>query len=68
MIPAGGIKDAAGNGIQAYTFTFSTGGSVGGGNTAPSITSLTANAAPVAPATTVIFATVANDPENDTLE
>ncbi len=68
IIPAGGIKDAAGNGIDGYTFTFSTGGSVGGGNAAPQIANLTANPAPVTPGSTVSFATTASDPENDPLQ
>ena len=39
VLPAGGIKDAAGNGIVGYSFTFST-GAVVGGNAAPEIDSL----------------------------
>ncbi len=68
IIPAGGIKDAAGNGIQSYTFTFSTGGNVGGGNAAPQIANLTANPAPVAPGIAVALATTASDTESDPLQ
>ena len=35
LIVADGIKDAAGNGIEGYSFTFSTGNALGGGNAAP---------------------------------
>ncbi len=68
VIPAGGIKDVSGNGIQGYSFTFSTGGSVGGGNEAPLITELTASATPVDPGQPVQFGVVASDPESDPLQ
>src|SRR5690606_36629101 len=48
VIPAGGIKDAAGNVIDGYQFTFSTGASVGG-TRAPDIQSPTATPHPLPP-------------------
>ena len=68
VIPAGGIKDASGNGIEAYSFSFSTGGSVSGGNGAPTITTFTASAGPVLPNQSITFAASATDPEGDVLE
>src|SRR5262245_5559390 len=48
VIPAGGIKDAAGNGITGYSFTFST-GSVLAGNAPPVVTDFSASSHPVTP-------------------
>ena len=67
IIPAGGILDAAGNGIEGYSFTFSTGGTVQG-NTPPQINSFTATPYPVVPEETVTFAASAEDADEDTLE
>lgn len=52
VFPDGGIKDAAGNGMVGYSFTFSTGASVGG-NAPPLFNSVTASANPAAPGATV---------------
>ncbi len=68
VVVAGGIKDAAGNGIEGYSFTFSTGGNVGGGNGAPQIGSLIPNPAPAAPGQSVQFVVSASDPEGDPLQ
>ncbi len=68
IIPAGGIKDIAGNGIEGYSFTFSTGSAVGGGNAAPDINSVTSSASPSAPGESVTITTDAVDNEMDTLE
>ena len=68
LIPAGGIQDAAGNGIEGYSFTFSTGDAVGGGNGAPEIASFSASAAPAVPGQSITFSAVASDPENDPLQ
>ncbi len=68
IIPAGGIKDAAGNGIEGYSFSFSTGGTVSGSNAAPVISSFTSNAGPTGPGSTITFTAVANDPESDPTE
>jgi cytochrome c peroxidase len=66
VIPAGGIRDAAGNGIEGYSFTFSTGSSVNG-NLPPQVTSFTATPYPVEPGQSVSFQATATDPEADTL-
>ncbi|MEE4175460.1 MAG: Ig-like domain-containing protein [Xanthomonadales bacterium] len=63
-----GIEDAVGNGMQAYSFTFSTGSSVSGGNRRPNITAFTVSNQPVAPGGTANFSTTANDPDSDPLE
>jgi len=67
VIPEGGIKDAAGNGIVGYSFTFSTGSNLNG-NAPPQVTSLTASAYPVAPGAPVTLTATATDPNNDPLE
>jgi DNA-binding beta-propeller fold protein YncE len=67
VLPAGGIKDAAGNGIVGYSFTFSTGGTVGG-NTAPVVSDLTASLYPVPPGQPVTLTASASDPQSDPLE
>ena len=67
VLPAGGIEDAAGNGMVPYSFTFSTGSTVSG-NAPPAISSLTASAYPVAPAASVTLSATANDPDGDPVE
>ncbi len=67
FLPGGGIKDAAGNGIAEYRFTFSTGGSVGG-NAPPAITALTAGPQPATPGQNVNLSATATDPEAGALE
>jgi PKD repeat protein len=67
VVVGNGIKDPVGNGIEPYTFTFSTGASITGGNAAPVITSFAASASPVAPNTAVTFTAAATDAENNTL-
>ncbi len=67
VLPAGGIKDAAGNGMVGYSFTFSTGASVGG-NAPPTADSLTASAYPAAPGASLTLTATATDPEGGTLE
>jgi sugar lactone lactonase YvrE len=64
----GGIKDAAGNGLSGYSFSFSTGGSVGGGNAAPSIESFSASPSPTEPGTSVTIQATASDADGDPLE
>jgi len=62
IFPAGGITDAAGNGIEEeYRFTFSTGGAVS--NTAPSITEFSVGPRPVSPGATATFSVAATDAE-----
>lgn len=67
VLPAGGIKDAAGNGIDAFSFTFSTGVAVGG-NQPPVITSFAPSTWPVAPNASITLAASADDPESAPLE
>jgi hypothetical protein len=67
LLTAGGIKDAAGNGIEEYRFLFSTGATLSG-NTAPSVTSFTASPHPARPGQSVAFSAIGQDPENGPLE
>jgi DNA-binding beta-propeller fold protein YncE len=67
VLPAGGIRDAAGNGMVGYSFTFSTGSSVGG-NAPPSVDALTASAYPAAIGQTVTLEAAASDPDGDALQ
>ena len=67
VLADGGIQDAAGNGMVGYSFTFSTGGSVGG-NAAPQVTALTASAYPAAPGQNLTLSATATDPEGGALE
>ncbi len=62
-----GIRDAAGNAMVPYAYTFSTGGVVGG-NRPPEVTGFTATPYPVAPGQAVSFTATANDPDGDTLQ
>ncbi len=66
VIPAGGITDAAGNGIEPYAFSFSTGNNVSG-NQAPEITQWEASVYPAAPGQNVSLTAAASDPDGDTL-
>jgi sugar lactone lactonase YvrE len=68
IIPAGGIKDAAGNGIEGYSFSFSTGGGLAGVNSAPAITTFDASQSPASPGQTINFTAAATDPEGDPVE
>ncbi len=68
VIPEGGIKDAVGNGIEAYSFTFSTGSSIEGGNQSPVISGFTVTEAPFEPGIPVTATAAATDPEGDPLE
>ncbi len=68
FLPAGGIEDAVGNGIEEnYSFTFST-GSASDGNQPPSITSFTVSDGSITPNSNVTFNATATDPENEILE
>lgn len=67
LLPGGGIKDAAGNGIEEYAFSFSTGGSVDG-NVAPDVTLLEPSVHPIAPGQTITLVAAATDPEGGELE
>ncbi len=68
IVPGGGIKDVAGNGIEGYSFTFATGSSVGGGNSSPQIAQVSTSLSPSQPGQNVLIATTANDPESDPME
>ena len=68
VVVDGLIKDAIGNGIEPYSFTFSTGNAASGGNNSPTINSFIANPSPVAPGGTVNFPLGASDPESDSLQ
>jgi PKD repeat protein len=67
-VVGGGIKDVAGNGILPYTFTFSTGSSVAGGNASPAIGSFSASPSPAAPGEQVVLTAAATDADGDALE
>lgn len=62
-----GIQDAAGNGMEPYTFRFST-GALTGGNRPPVATALTANPSPATPGVSVNFAATASDPDGNPIE
>lgn len=62
-----GIQDAVGNGMESYTFTFSTGSDVGG-NLPPSVESFTVTASPIQPGTQVTFNASGSDPDMDSLQ
>jgi DNA-binding beta-propeller fold protein YncE len=67
VLPEGGIKDAAGNGMVGYSFTFSTGATVAG-NTPPALTAFDAGPYPAEPGTVVTFSAAASDPQGDAVE
>ncbi len=62
------IQDAAGNGLEAYTFRFSTGGALSGGNQPPTITSLTINPTTPTPGVSASIAWAGTDPDADDIE
>ncbi len=68
VIVADGIRDAANNGIEGYSFTFSTGGSVSGGNASPIIDAVNTTPVTVAPGESVAISASASDPDSDPLE
>ncbi len=67
VIPAGGIKDVAGNGIAGYAFTFATGATVAG-NAPPEVTAFAPSAYPAAPGAAVTLTAEATDADGDPLE
>ena len=68
ILPQGGIKDAAGNGIDGYSFSFSTGSAVSGSNSAPDINSFVSSSSPSEPNNSVNFSAFASDTESDPIE
>jgi hypothetical protein len=67
VLPAGGIEDAAGNGMVGYSFTFSTGSTVNG-NTPPALTSFEASPYPASPGESVAFTATAAEPQGEAVE
>ncbi len=67
FIPGGGIKDAAGNGIEEYSFSFTTGTTVVG-NTAPMVDAVNASLYPVAPGQSVTLTALATDAQSQAME
>ncbi len=67
VVPPGGIQDVAGNGIFAYSFSFSTGNAVNG-NLPPQIQALTASTYPALPGQSLSLSAQASDPEGAGLE
>ncbi|MDX2177347.1 MAG: Ig-like domain-containing protein [Candidatus Sumerlaeia bacterium] len=62
------IEDAAGNGLEPYTFRFSTGSNLAGGNQPPQIGAIAATPAPAAPGSPVDFAWSGIDPDSLSIE
>ncbi len=62
VLPAGGLRDAAGNPTTGYAFTFSTGSTVGG-NAPPVVASLAASLPLADPGVFIDFTAVAVDPD-----
>jgi DNA-binding beta-propeller fold protein YncE len=67
ILPEGGIKDAAGNGMEGYQFTFSTGESVSG-NLPPSADALETDLYPALVGDLVTATAQGSDPEENVLE
>jgi len=63
LLTAGGLRDAAGNATTGYTFSFSTGSSVGG-NSPPQINSFIASTVLSAPGGEIVFTANAIDPDS----
>ncbi len=66
VLPEGGIRDAAGNGMVGYSFSFSTGGTVNG-NLPPGFDSFDAGPYPAAPGVNVSFEAAASDPQGEAI-
>ena len=67
VLPDGGIRDVAGNGMVGYSFTFSTGATLGG-NAAPAVTHFAATPYPAAPGAAVTLTADATDANGDVLQ
>lgn len=68
VVLTSGILDAAGNGLEPYSFRFSTGSGVAGGNRPPLATALSASPTPSTPGATVNFSATASDPDGNAIE
>ncbi|MBI1318691.1 MAG: hypothetical protein GC168_07050 [Candidatus Hydrogenedens sp.] len=62
------IEDAAGNPFEAYTFRFSTGSALSGGNQPPVVDMVTFNPAVPAPGVSVAVSWSGHDPDTDPIE
>jgi YVTN family beta-propeller protein len=68
VVLTSGIQDAAGNGMEPYTFRFSTGNGLTGGNTPPTITGITTDPTTGTPNAPLTVSWTATDTEPGTLE
>ena len=68
LVVAGGIRDAANNGIEGYSFTFATGGGIAGGNGSPIINAVDVDPVSAAPGEEMDFSALVIDPDGDPLE
>ncbi|MBI2425159.1 MAG: Ig-like domain-containing protein [Candidatus Hydrogenedentes bacterium] len=68
LILTSDIEDAAGNGLEPYSFRFSTGGGLSGGNQPPVVTSVTVAPETPAPGQLVTISWAGNDPDSDPIE
>lgn len=67
VLPAGGIRDVAGNGIEGYSFVFSTGPTVSG-NLPPEVVDFSFSTYPARPGESVVLSATGRDPEEGSLE
>jgi len=65
---ADGIQDAVGNGMQPYSFRFSTGNALNGGNNRPDISAFDIDAQPVTPGGMANFTAAASDADGGPLQ
>lgn len=68
VLPEGGIKDAAGNGLVGYSFSFSTGSDLAAANLPPVIESITPSVTLLEAGEEFRVTVVAGDPDGDALE
>ncbi len=69
QVTLSGIEDAAGNAMEPYSFRFSTGSGLSGGNQPPNVTALNVATSPTTPGTTITFTATATDPNaGDTIQ
>ena len=68
VILTSGIEDAMGNGLEPYTFRFSTGSGLAGGNQPPTVDSLGTSPAQGVPGEEMQISWSGNDPEGAVLE
>jgi PKD repeat protein len=68
VVLTNGIQDAMGNGLEPYSFRFSTGSGITGGNQPPQLTSVQVNPVTAAPGAPLIISWSGFDPDNDAVE